>query len=212
MNSGNKTRLTELLVARGLAADVGAAERAVLAGEVVLIEEGRPEPLPLTQARMLLDSSCELRLKERRRYVSRGGDKLAGALADFQFDPRGLCCLDVGASTGGFTDCLLQQGAASVLAVDVAYGQLAWPLRVDARVTVLERTNIRSLDAGILGRTFDLAVADVSFTPIRSLLASLASLLVPGGTLIALIKPPFELPEKDVGAKGIVSDPRAHAK
>jgi 23S rRNA (cytidine1920-2'-O)/16S rRNA (cytidine1409-2'-O)-methyltransferase len=200
----SKVRLTELLVERGLAASIADAERAVLAGEVLGADS------VLTQPSALVDTACELRLKTRSRYVSRGGDKLAGALSDFSFAPRGLRCLDVGASTGGFTDCLLQQEAASVVAVDVAYGQFAWRLRNDERVTVIERANIREIDPAAIGAPFDLVVADLSFTPLRTLLPLLGSLLSADGSLIALIKPQFELAREVVGTGGIITDPAAH--
>jgi 23S rRNA (cytidine1920-2'-O)/16S rRNA (cytidine1409-2'-O)-methyltransferase len=219
--------LAELLVERQLYATVEAAERAVLAGDVLGpggarslggaggAQSARGADTVLTRPRMLLDSACELRLRPRRPYVSRGGEKLAGALASFSFDPCGLRCLDVGASTGGFTDCLLKQGAASVVAVDVAYGQFAWALRNDARVTLVERTNIRDIrdvaDAAVCA-PFDLVVADLSFTPVRTLLAHLASLLGRDGVLVVLVKPQFELPPDEVGAGGVVTDPAAHAR
>ncbi|MDR2106650.1 MAG: TlyA family RNA methyltransferase, partial [Coriobacteriales bacterium] len=123
MSSNGKIRLTELLVARGLAASVEDAARVIRAGDVLAADA------VLTQPHMLVDSSREIRLRASSRYVSRGGDKLAGALCSFSFNPQGLSCLDVGASSGGFTDCLLQHGAATVVAVDVAYGQFAWRLR-----------------------------------------------------------------------------------
>jgi 23S rRNA (cytidine1920-2'-O)/16S rRNA (cytidine1409-2'-O)-methyltransferase len=206
MSSHEKIRLTELVVARGLAASDADAERAIRAGEVLATDA------ILTQPRMLVDPSREIRLRSRSRYVSRGGDKLAGALVDFSFDVRGLRCLDVGASTGGFTDCLLQQGAMSVVAVEVVYGQFAWRLRTDERVTVLERTSIRDIEPSTIGAPFDLVVADVSFTPLRMLLALLSSLLREGGTLIPLVKPQFELAAAEVGKGGIVTDPAAHAR
>jgi 23S rRNA (cytidine1920-2'-O)/16S rRNA (cytidine1409-2'-O)-methyltransferase len=206
MSSNAKIRLTELLVARGLADDIREAERFVYAGDVLGADA------VLTQPNMLVTSALELRLKSHGRHVSRGGDKLAGALDAFAFDPAGLRCLDVGASTGGFTDCLLRRAAASVAAVDVAYGQLAWSLRCDERVSVFERSNIRELAPATLGAPFDLVVADVSFTPLRSLLALLFSLLDDRGTLIALIKPQFELPAAQVGTGGIVTDPASHVQ
>jgi 23S rRNA (cytidine1920-2'-O)/16S rRNA (cytidine1409-2'-O)-methyltransferase len=182
------------------------AERAVLAGEVLSADA------VLTQPRALVDPSCELRLKPRTAYVSRGGDKLAGALADFSFSPAGLRCLDVGASTGGFTDCLLRHGASSVVAVDVAYGQFAWQLRNDERVMVVERTNIREVDPQAIKAPFDLVVADVSFTPLRTLLALFSSLLSEGAALITLVKPQFELAREAVGAGGVVTDSLAHVQ
>jgi 23S rRNA (cytidine1920-2'-O)/16S rRNA (cytidine1409-2'-O)-methyltransferase len=206
MSSHGKIRLTELVVARGLAASADDAARLIRAGEVLASDA------VLAQPHMLVDPTREIRLRARGRYVSRGGDKLAGALADFSFDVRGLRCLDVGASTGGFTDCLLQRGAAAVVAVDVAYGQFAWRLRADERVIVVERTNIRDIKPDAVGAPFDLVVADVSFTPLRTLLALLSSLLSEGGALISLVKPQFELAAAEVGKGGIVTDPAAHAR
>jgi 23S rRNA (cytidine1920-2'-O)/16S rRNA (cytidine1409-2'-O)-methyltransferase len=210
MSSNAKTRLAELLVTRGLCASVADAERVVRAGEV-----HSPDAL-LTQPGMLVDPSLKLTLKGARNFVSRGGDKLASALADFSYSPQGMRCLDVGASTGGFTHCLLQAHATSVVAVDVAYGQFAWRLRNDGRVTVLERTNIRDVEPPDVGAPFDLVVVDVSFTPLHTLLTHLVRFLdtgtSTGGTLIALVKPQFELAASQVGTGGVVTDPGAHAR
>lgn len=143
-------------------------------------------------------------------FVSRGGVKLAGALDAFGIDPGGMSAIDVGASTGGFTDCLLQRGAASVTAVDVGYGQLAWSLRNDPRVRVLERTNIRSADAETLGGPYDLAVIDVSFIGLAKVLPFVLPLLAPEGSVIALVKPQFEAGKGRVGKKGVVRDAAVH--
>lgn len=206
MSSGRKIRLVELLVERGLCEDVAFAERLVIAGEV------RGAAGVLSSPYLLLDSESEVTIKGSSRFVSRGGEKLFGALGDFAFDVTGLNCLDVGASTGGFTDCLLKGGAARVVAVDVAYGQFAWQLRNDARVTVLERTSIRAVDPARVGAPFDLTVADISFSPLRNLLPVLAGFMDAGGVLIVLIKPQFELPAEAVGKNGVVSDPAVHEK
>jgi 23S rRNA (cytidine1920-2'-O)/16S rRNA (cytidine1409-2'-O)-methyltransferase len=139
------------------------------------------------------------------RFVSRGGEKLAGALEDLGLDPAGRVCLDIGASTGGFTDCLLQAGARRVAAVDVGYGQLHEKLRRDERVTVLERTNARTLSADLLPETFDLVTADVSFISLRLLLPRLAE-VAPGADLLVLIKPQFEVERGQVGKGGVVRD------
>ena len=203
MSSKEKVRLTELLVFRGLCEDTAEAERAILAGHVLA------DDTCLTQPGALVDSRLSIRIKTQRRFASRGGDKLFGALEDFAFDPTGKNCLDVGASTGGFTDCLLQCGAAFVVAIDVAYGQFAWSLRQDKRVRLLERTNIRKIDPVKAGAPFDLIVADLSFTSLRSVLPVLAPFSGEGDTLIALVKPQFELSPTFVD-KGIVSDPGAH--
>jgi 23S rRNA (cytidine1920-2'-O)/16S rRNA (cytidine1409-2'-O)-methyltransferase len=141
-----------------------------------------------------------------KRYVSRGGDKLAGALADLGIDPSGLSCLDVGASTGGFTDCLLQSGARSVAAVDVGYGQLAEKLRQDSRVQVLEKTNARHLEASRLRDSIDLVVADVSFISLRLLLPRICE-VAPGASWLLMVKPQFEVGPGKVGKGGVVRDP-----
>ena len=142
---------------------------------------------------------------EERRFVSRGGEKLAGALGDLGLDPAGRVCLDVGASTGGFTDCLLQAGARRVVAVDVGYGQLHEQLRRDERVTVLERTNARNLSAGLLPEAPDLVTADVSFISLRLLLPRIAE-VAPAADLLVLVKPQFEVEKGQVGKRGVVRD------
>jgi len=142
---------------------------------------------------------------EERRFVSRGGEKLAGALGDLGLDPAGRVCLDVGASTGGFTDCLLQAGARRVVAVDVGYGQLHEQLRRDERVTVLERTNARNLSAGLLPEAPDLVTADVSFISLRLLLPRFAE-VAPAADLLVLVKPQFEVEKGQVGKGGVVRD------
>jgi 23S rRNA (cytidine1920-2'-O)/16S rRNA (cytidine1409-2'-O)-methyltransferase len=142
-----------------------------------------------------------------RPFVSRGGSKLAAALGRFDVDPAGRVCLDAGASTGGFTDCLLQRGAAHVVAVDVGYGQLAWTLRSDSRVTVLERTNVRDLDLGRLAAAPDLVVADLSFISLRLVAGALVRVAAPGATFVLLVKPQFEAGRGEVGPKGVVRDP-----
>ncbi|MDR3053207.1 MAG: TlyA family RNA methyltransferase, partial [Coriobacteriales bacterium] len=202
--SSRKLRLDELLVARGHFASQGQAARAIVAGTVKSASE------LLSKPGLLVDATLPLTVEQPKRFVSRGGEKLAGALADFGFSVAGLHCIDVGASTGGFTDCLLQQGAAWVKAVDVGYGQLAWQLREDARVTVFERTNIKEVEPALLGAPFDLAVADVSFIGLARLVPVLARLLGEGGSLIALVKPQFELPRGSVGQRGVVVKPAAH--
>ncbi len=194
----NKRRIDELLVERGLAEDRASAQRAIIAGEVRLADRLATTPGELVPLDASLDVVCHAR------FVSRGGEKLAGALEAFSFDPTGMRCIDVGASTGGFTDCLLQSGAASVAAVDVGYGQLAWSLRTDPRVTVFDRMNIRTIDPVAVGAPFDLAVADVSFIPLRSALPSMARLLERGGWLITLVKPQFEACRDLVGPRGVV--------
>jgi len=148
-------------------------------------------------------------------YVSRGGHKLAGALAAFSaggLTVRGRRCLDAGASTGGFTDVLLRAGAAQVVAVDVGYGQLAWPLRTDDRVVVHERTNVRTLTPEVIGGTVDLTVADLSFISLRLVLPALAACTNPGGDLALMVKPQFEVGRERVGSGGVVRDPALRAE
>jgi len=145
-------------------------------------------------------------------YVSRGGVKLAAALDAFGIDPRGWVCLDIGASTGGFTDCLLRRGATRVWAVDVGYGQFAWELRSDPRVRLLERANIRNLPRSAITDRIDLAVIDVSFISLRLVLPKAAEFLRPSGQLIALVKPQFEVGRAHVGRGGIVRDPAQRAR
>jgi 23S rRNA (cytidine1920-2'-O)/16S rRNA (cytidine1409-2'-O)-methyltransferase len=158
----------------------------------------------------MVDPTVNIDLEHAKAYVSRGGDKLAGALDAFGIDPAGRVCLDVGASTGGFTDVLLQRGAARVIAVDVGYGQLAWSLRQDSRVTVLERVNIRNLDR--LPAPADLAVIDVSFISLRLVLPRVRELLSPPGDVVALVKPQFEVGKGAVGKGGVVRDPAQHGQ
>jgi 23S rRNA (cytidine1920-2'-O)/16S rRNA (cytidine1409-2'-O)-methyltransferase len=206
MPLNGKVRLTELLVARGLSADIPTAERAVLAGDVLVSGQ------PVSQPSLAVGQDCEVSLRKRGAYVSRGGDKLAGALADFRINVTGLRCMDVGASSGGFTDCLLQLGAASVVAVDVAYGQFDWKLRNDPRVQLLERCNIRDLADSGLNAPIDLMAVDLSFTKLSSVLSALKRLLLPYGWMVALVKPQFELDAAEVGSGGIVREPYLHEK
>ena len=143
-------------------------------------------------------------------YVSRGGLKLEKALRDFGVDPTGCVCSDSGASTGGFTDCLLQKGAKKVFAIDVGYGQLAWAIRNDPRVVCMERTNIRYVMPEQLGEPLDLSVVDVSFISLRIVLPAIKALLKPTGQIVCLIKPQFEAGKDKVGKKGVVRDPKVH--
>jgi 23S rRNA (cytidine1920-2'-O)/16S rRNA (cytidine1409-2'-O)-methyltransferase len=181
------------------------ARAAILAGEV------RAGGVPVTKPGMPLPPG-EVQVAEVPRYVSRGGVKLAGALDAFGLDVTGMRCIDVGASTGGFTDALLQRGAASVAAVDVGYGQLAWSLRTDPRVSVFERTNIRDADPEVIGSGFALAVIDVSFIGLSKVLPHLARFLAAGGEVVALVKPQFEAGKGRVGKKGVVRDASVHAE
>ena len=190
------------MIRRGLADDRAGAEAAVRAGMVTV------GGAPATNAATLVDPSVAVRVEEpSREYVSRGGQKLAAALSRFGVDPSDRDCLDAGASAGGFTDCLLRAGAARVAAVDVGYGVLAWSLRGDERVTVLERTNVRFLDRTSLPFVPSLVVADLSFISLRTAAPSLVALTSDGGELLLLVKPQFELSPAVVGAGGIVREP-----
>ncbi len=199
--AGRLRRLEHLLLARGLAPEPETALRLIAGGEVLV--NGRPLLNPAAQ----VAASAEIRLLSRRRYVSRAGEKLAAALTGFALDPQGWTCLDVGASTGGFTDCLLQAGAARVYSVDVGHGLLDWGLRRDARVTVLERTNARQLTREQIPIPLDLAVIDASFIGLATVLAPLPGLFAGPLRIIALVKPQFELPRELVPRGGVVRDP-----
>jgi len=205
--SGGKERLDKLLVDRGLAESRERAQRLVMAGLVFAGDARLDKP----GARIAADAALEIR-GEDHPYVSRGGVKLAGALDALGLDVRGLTALDVGASTGGFTDCLLQRGARRVYAVDVGYGQLAWRLREDPRVVSLERTNVRTLARDAVPEPVDLATVDASFISLRLVLPAVAALLPAGRTIVALVKPQFEVGRGRVGAGGVVRDPALHAE
>jgi len=194
------------LVERGVFPSREQARAAIIAGQVRIAGE------PVRKAGELVDPHAAFEVAERPRYVSRGGDKLAGALDVFDLDVGGMRCLDVGASTGGFTDCLLKRGAAAVTALDVGYGQLAWSLRQDPRVQVLERTNIRTVPPEALGGPYDLAVVDVSFIGLAKVLQHVVGHLRPEGQLLALVKPQFEAGKERVGKRGVVRDPSVHAE
>ena len=180
------------------------AKAAILAGRVRIA--GTPLAKPGTQ----VAEDVVFEVEAAQEYVSRGGHKLAGALDAFGMDVGSLRAIDVGASTGGFTDCLLQRGATSVTALDVGYGQLAWSLRTDPRVTVLERTNIRTVGTEVAGAPFDLAVIDVSFVGLAKVLPSVAALLGEGADIVALVKPQFEAGKARVGKRGVVRDAVVH--
>jgi 23S rRNA (cytidine1920-2'-O)/16S rRNA (cytidine1409-2'-O)-methyltransferase len=199
-----RLRLDQALVAQGLVPSRQRAQAMVRAGLVRVAGEVADRP------DQMVDPTVNIDLEHAKAYVSRGGDKLAGALDAFGIDPAGRVCLDVGASTGGFTDVLLQRGAARVIAVDVGYGQLAWSLRQDSRVTVLERVNIRNLDR--LPAPADLAVIDVSFISLRLVLPRVRELLSPPGDVVALVKPQFEVGKGAVGKGGVVRDPAQHGQ
>jgi 23S rRNA (cytidine1920-2'-O)/16S rRNA (cytidine1409-2'-O)-methyltransferase len=195
------------LVEQGLAPSREKARALILAGEVLAGDR------PIDKAGDLVDAEAELRLRSGPMpFVSRGGLKLAHALDTFGVDPRGLAALDVGASTGGFTDCLLQRGAARVYCVDVGHGQLDWKVASDPRVRVIDRTNIRTAPADLLPERVDLVVIDVSFISLRLVLPALSPLAKPGAAVIALVKPQFEVGRADVGKGGIVRDAAARAR
>lgn len=186
MNSKKKIRLDELLISQGYFATPHEVACACIAREV------RVDDVYVSSSALKVSPEADIFIKGRKAFVSRGGHKLQGALDGFRQDVTNMRCIDVGSSTGGFTDCLLQAGAASVACVDVNYGQLAWKLREDPRVSVFERTNIKLADPAQLGAPFDLIVADLSFIGLASLAATFASLCHPGSVFVGLIKPQFE--------------------
>lgn len=194
-----KVRLDTLLVERGYFPDAGTALRAVLAHEV------KVDDVYATSAAAMVPPDADVVVKGRRRFVSRGGHKLQGALDAFSLDVGGLRCIDIGSSTGGFTDCLLQAGVAHVVCVDVNYGQLAWSLRQDERVSVFERTNIKMADPAALGAPFDLLVADLSFIGLARLAPTFVRLAHPGSSFIGLVKPQFESKPGE-SDEGVVTD------
>lgn len=201
-----KERLDLLLVQRNLAESRQQAQRLIMAGEVTVdgVRHDKPgKSVPVTAA---------IAVRAALPYVSRGGLKLAAALRDFAVDVSGLLAADIGASTGGFTDCLLQHGAARVYAIDVGYGQLAWKLQTDPRVVVLDRTNVRHLDALPDGVLVDIAVIDASFIGLALVLPATLRLLKPDGQIIALVKPQFEAGADHVGKGGVVRDARTHRR
>lgn len=200
--SAGKQRLDVLLVQRGDAPSRERARALIMAGGVLV--DDRPVDKPGTQ--IPVDASVRLRAPDHP-YVGRGGVKLAGALDDLELRVTGLRCLDVGASTGGFTDCLLRRGATSVAAVDVGTNQLDWRLRSDARVRVFERTDIRKLDSADAGAPFALVTIDVSFISLRLVLPAVLPMLAPAGRVLAMIKPQFEAGRDRVGKGGVVRDP-----
>lgn len=202
-----KERLDRLLARRGLFGSREQARRAIMAGRVRVA--GRRVDKPGTP--VTADAEVEV-TGPPRRFVSRGGEKLAHALDHFAVEPRDRVCLDIGASTGGFTDVLLTRGARKVYAVDVGHGQLDWKLRNDPRVVVLERTNARYLSRAEIPEPPDLIVCDASFIGLRTVLPAALDLAAPGARLIALIKPQFEVGRGRVGKGGVVRDPALHAE
>jgi 23S rRNA (cytidine1920-2'-O)/16S rRNA (cytidine1409-2'-O)-methyltransferase len=197
----NKLRIDRLLVERGLAESREKAQAIIFAGQVLANDQKQDK------AGALVPEDADIRiLGETLPYVSRGGLKLEKALKEFSIAVERKVALDVGASTGGFTDCLLQHGAAKVYAVDVGYGQMAWKIRQDPRVVVIERTNIRDIDPTVLPDPIDIAVIDVSFISLEKVIPSILIFLKPQSVLIALIKPQFEVGREYVGKGGIVRD------
>ncbi len=197
-----RIRLDTLMHQRGLAASREKAQRLIAAGQVLV--DGQPA----TKVATPVAEDAAIEIRQQLPYVSRGGSKLEAALQAFGIDPQGSVAADVGASTGGFTDCLLQHGAARVYAIDVGYGQLAWPLRQDSRVVVMERTNARYVDR--LSETVDLVTIDVSFISLRLILPQVKQWLAPAGQVVALVKPQFEAGAEQVGKGGVVRDAQVH--
>ncbi|MYK09099.1 MAG: TlyA family RNA methyltransferase [Acidobacteriia bacterium] len=200
-----RIRVDQLIVERGLAASRQQAQAMVMAGEVLVNEQKAEKPRRLIPP----DDSIQL-LRQRPRFVSRGGEKLAAATAHFGIDVAGAVCLDIGASTGGFTDCLLQLGAARVHAVDVGTNQLHWALRSDERVHVLEQCNARYLTRAHLGEQASFACCDVSFISVTKILPRFEDVLAPGSEAIVLAKPQFEVGKGEVGKGGVVRDHEKH--
>ena len=200
-----KKRLDVLLTERLFVDSRAKAQAIIMAGQVYV--DGQKADKPGISYEETVD--IEVR-GETCPYVSRGGLKLEKALRDFGVKPQGFVCSDSGASTGGFTDCLLQQGASKVFAIDVGYGQLDWKIRSDPRVVVMERTNIRYVTQEQLGEPLDLSVVDVSFISLKIVLPAIKALLKPTGQVLCLIKPQFEAGREKVGKKGVVRDPATH--
>lgn len=202
-----KERIDKLLVDRGLVESRQKAQALILAGQI-LVNEQRIDKVG---DKVLINA--EIRIKgEQLKYASRAGLKLEGALNHFQIDVKNFHCLDIGASTGGFTDCLLQHGAAHVIALDVGHSQIVWKLRQDNRVEIREGVNARYLQPADFAHSFDLITIDVSFISLTKILPAVVDLLKPDGRLITLIKPQFEVGRGEVGKGGIVNDPEKHKR
>jgi len=201
----DKVRLDILLVEKGLATGRDRAKALIMAGKVLVAGQ------KTDKAGTLVPVNADIRLLgENLPYVSRGGLKLAKAVTEFKLDLQGKIAADIGASTGGFTDCMLQNGAAKVYAVDVGYGQLAWKLRTDSRVVNLERTNVRYVTRVEVPEELEFASVDVAFISLSKVLPAVAALLSDDGEIVALIKPQFEAGRERVGKKGVVRDPAVH--
>ena len=207
MRRARLERLDKLLVTRGLASSRSDAAEMIAGGRVAVGGIRREKP----SAAFHPESSIDVTVDGKRRYVGRGAHKLLKALDEWEIDPKGLDCADIGASTGGFTQVLLDRGASRVAAVDVGYGQLAWELRTDPRVKVMERTNARYLVPGDIGWLSAIVTVDVSFISLKTMLPAAGALARDGGTILALVKPQFEVGRERVG-KGVVRDPKLHAE
>jgi 23S rRNA (cytidine1920-2'-O)/16S rRNA (cytidine1409-2'-O)-methyltransferase len=201
-----KIRLDQVLVEREFYPSREQAQRAVMAGEVRIGDEVAQKPSLLVDPKALIATSAAPR------FVGRGGLKLEGALDFFGISVRDQIAVDIGASTGGFSDCLLQRGARKVSAIDVGHGQLAWKIRNDPRVIVFEKTNARKISPSLIGEAANICVIDVSFISLTLILPNAFQLVTPSGIVLALIKPQFELERSDVGRGGIVRDPLLHEK
>ena len=203
-----KIRIDELLLERGMAADITKARALIMSGMVLHDEK----PITKNGLPVPLDANIRVKNPKGHSWVSRGAIKLERALKEYKIDPTGLVAADIGASTGGFTDVLLHYGAKKVYAVDVAYGELAWKLRNDDRVVLLERTNARNLTAKEIPEVPDIIVCDASFIGLKTVLPAVMGLAKQGTMLVALIKPQFEVASHEVGDKGVVSDPALHER
>ncbi|MDZ4801970.1 MAG: TlyA family RNA methyltransferase [Bryobacteraceae bacterium] len=204
MKQPARQRIDQLLVERGLAESRSKAQALILAGSVLVNEQ------KVEKAGQMVSTQADLRLLDQLRYVSRGGLKLEGALDHWNIHPSGWTCIDIGSSTGGFVDCLLQRGAARVYSVDVGPTQLDWKIRTDPRVVVKDHTNARALQPGDIGEPCRLLVCDVSFISVTLILPAMPSLLTADGEMVILVKPQFEVGREAVGKGGIVRDPRLH--
>ena len=198
-----KMKLTDRLQELGICKTEKEAVAFIMAGEIYV--NGKP-----AKGGMMVKEEDAVNRKGVLPYASKGGFKMSGALDDFGIDVKGKICIDAGACTGGFTDCLLQQGASKVFAIDVGYGQLDWKIRSDPRVVVMERTNVRYVTPEQLGEPLDLSVIDVSFISLKIVLPTIKTLLKPTGQVLCLIKPQFEAGKDKVGKKGVVREPETH--
>ncbi|WDP93106.1 MAG: TlyA family RNA methyltransferase [Desulfobacter sp.] len=203
----NKKRLDLVLVERGLIRSRDRAKAMIMAGKVLVNDM----PVDKPGAQVTLDAAIKVKVDDHP-YVSRGGLKLEKALTTFPVSAADKICLDIGASTGGFTDCLLKSGAKKVYAVDVGYGQLDWSLRQDDRVVVIERTNIRHLSPDLVAEPMDMVVADTSFISLKTVIPAAEKFMKPGTVILALIKPQFEAGRENVGKGGVVKDPAVRAQ